>query len=137
MTMSPGKNVKRSKLLGGVPISDPHVDDVSAQQIIAQMHTPVVPTATGLLEPGSIDEQDASRVRRQALRQASLSQHRSSHTSHRSQVRAWRRCARQAIWDMLAKPISTAHPRAAGRRRYTAQRPTGLVTGHWRGVNSR
>jgi hypothetical protein len=56
---------------GGVPISDAHIDQASAQQVIAQMHPPVVSTAAGLLEPGGIDEQDARHAGRLAVRRRS------------------------------------------------------------------
>ncbi len=53
--------------LGGVPISYTHLDQSTAQQVIAHMHAPVVASATRLLEPGGIDEQDAWRHRRRLV----------------------------------------------------------------------
>ena len=53
--------------LGGVSISDTHIDQASAQERIAQMHPPVVSTATRLLESGGIDEQDAWHASKLAL----------------------------------------------------------------------
>ena len=52
-------NHEQLKGFSRVPVGYPHVDQACCQQVIAQMHPPVIATAPGLFEPGAIDEQDA------------------------------------------------------------------------------